>query len=110
MNDNIRRDDVNKGNDYGDSHNNEGSDSDDSEYLIDKNNIVEDIDVDMSEFYLNIDKDAEWVGGSNESVVEENSEEPAIEVLDNETLLSKDEELSNQRNKSARWWCSTFDE
>lgn len=110
MNDNIKEDGVNKGNDYGNSHNNEGSDSDDSEYLIDKNNMVEDIDVDMSKFYLNIDKDAKWVGGSNESVVEENSEEPAIGVLDNETLLSKDEESSNQRNKSVRWWCSNFDE
>ncbi|KAL4587840.1 hypothetical protein LXL04_000714 [Taraxacum kok-saghyz] len=46
----------------GDGDHDEGSDSDDdSDYIVDEDNIVEDVDVDMTNFHLNIDNDAEWL-------------------------------------------------
>ncbi|CAI9260526.1 unnamed protein product [Lactuca saligna] len=52
----IREDDVNKGSEYDDSDNNEGNDYDDSVDLIVKDNMVEDVDVNMKDFYLNIER------------------------------------------------------
>lgn len=90
----------------GDGDHVEGSDSDDdSDYIVDEDNIVEDVDVDMTDFHLNIDNDAEWVGGAENRVVEENIEEPEVEVLDNETLLSdssEDEGPARQYRKSIK--------
>lgn len=62
--DSVRKDnvsnffDVDSVSDYDARHNNEGSDYDDSEYLVDGDNMVEEVDLGMSNFYLNVDKDA----------------------------------------------------
>lgn len=55
---------MKKGSDYGDSDNSEGNDSYGNKNVVDEVNMVEDVDVDMSDFYLNIEKDVELVGGS----------------------------------------------
>ncbi|GJS21174.1 putative RNA-directed DNA polymerase, eukaryota, reverse transcriptase zinc-binding domain protein [Tanacetum coccineum] len=46
----------------------ESSESDDSDYIVDEDNVINEVDVDMQEFYQNIDKDVEWVGPSKGNV------------------------------------------
>lgn len=64
----IREDNMNKGShvdsvsDYDTRDNNEGSDYDDNDYLVDEDNMVENVDIDVLNFYLNIDKDVGWLG------------------------------------------------
>nr|GEZ52443.1 hypothetical protein [Tanacetum cinerariifolium] len=41
------------------------SDSQDIDFLVDPNNMIDDVDVDMAEFRSNIDANVEWVGGSD---------------------------------------------
>ncbi|CAI9273035.1 unnamed protein product [Lactuca saligna] len=43
------------------------SESEDSDFFIDEDNLIHDVDVDMKDFHMNIDKDVEWVGGSSET-------------------------------------------
>nr|KAJ0217565.1 hypothetical protein LSAT_V11C300103110 [Lactuca sativa] len=46
----------------------DSGDSDDSEFLVDLDNLLDEPEIDMNEFLLNIDEDIEWVGdlgGSN---------------------------------------------
>nr|GEX29977.1 transposase, MuDR [Tanacetum cinerariifolium] len=48
-----------------DSESSESDDSEDSDYIVDEDNVINvinEVDVDMQEFYQNIDKDVEWVG------------------------------------------------
>nr|KAJ0193962.1 hypothetical protein LSAT_V11C800453920 [Lactuca sativa] len=67
----IWEDNMNKGShvdsvrDYDARDNNEGSDSDDNDYLVDEDNMVENVDIDVLNFYLNIDKDVGWLGMRN---------------------------------------------
>ncbi|KAL4590194.1 hypothetical protein LXL04_003119 [Taraxacum kok-saghyz] len=50
------------GDDNSEDNSKDDSDSDDNDYLGDKENMVDEVDVDMSDFHLNIDNDVEWVG------------------------------------------------
>ncbi|KAI3509052.1 hypothetical protein L1887_24076 [Cichorium endivia] len=82
------------------------SDSEDSDFIIDEDNIVDDPDIDMKEFLLNIDEDVEWLGTHETSQVirEESREKDELEVVNNEILLSEssDEGGSNKRKKSIK--------
>ncbi|GJQ93219.1 hypothetical protein Tco_0004358 [Tanacetum coccineum] len=42
----------------------ESDDSQDSDFLADEDNLINEVEVDMQEFYQNIGKDVEWVGHS----------------------------------------------
>nr|GEV32191.1 putative reverse transcriptase domain-containing protein [Tanacetum cinerariifolium] len=42
----------------------ESDDSQDSDYIVDEDNLINEVDVYMQEFYQNINKDVEWVGHS----------------------------------------------
>ncbi|GJT78822.1 hypothetical protein Tco_1045547 [Tanacetum coccineum] len=46
------------------SESDESDDSEDSDYIVDDDNVINEVEVDMQEFYKNIDKDVEWVGPS----------------------------------------------
>ncbi|GKB14710.1 hypothetical protein Tco_0848633 [Tanacetum coccineum] len=50
------------------SESSESDDSKDSDYIVDEDNVINEVDVDMQEFYQNIDKDVEWVGPSKGNV------------------------------------------
>nr|GEV87224.1 hypothetical protein [Tanacetum cinerariifolium] len=50
------------------SESSESDDSEDSDYIVDEDNVINEVDVDMQEFYQNIDKDVEWVGQSKGNV------------------------------------------
>nr|KAJ0212930.1 hypothetical protein LSAT_V11C400194460 [Lactuca sativa] len=83
---------VNDANDFGkfgelESDNDE---SDDSDFFVDIDNMLDDINVDMQDFEMNIDKDVEWVGGSSNTVVGEGTHDEALEGI------------NGQRNKSIR--------
>ncbi|CAI9292676.1 unnamed protein product [Lactuca saligna] len=53
---------VNVGVDKGGGDSQELSDSDDSDFLIDEDKIIDEPEVDMKEYFLHIDKDLEWIG------------------------------------------------
>ncbi|CAI9294422.1 unnamed protein product [Lactuca saligna] len=59
----------------------------------------------MKDFHLNIDKDVEWVGGSSESNVPEDTQQGDLEVINTEVLLSgssSDEANDGKRRKTIR--------
>nr|KAJ0188756.1 hypothetical protein LSAT_V11C900480270 [Lactuca sativa] len=100
--------------DYDGSGHNNGSGSDefdddsesqDSDFFIDEDNLIHDVDVDMKDFHMNIDKDVEWVGGSSESNVPEDTQQGDLEVINTEVLLSgssSDEANDGKRRKTIR--------
>nr|KAJ0218272.1 hypothetical protein LSAT_V11C300133960 [Lactuca sativa] len=91
----------------GGSSDSEGSgdstDSEDSDFIVDEDNLLDDPEVDMHDFYLNIDDNLEWVGDAPitiENVVmsDEEMEVINIDVLQSES--SSDEgQMSTRRNK-----------
>ncbi|CAI9274077.1 unnamed protein product [Lactuca saligna] len=81
------------------------SESEDSDFFIDEDNLIHDVDVDMKDFHMNIDKDVEWVGGSSESNVPEDTQQGDLEVINTEVLLSgssSDEANDGKRRKTIR--------
>ncbi|GJU35581.1 mutator type transposase [Tanacetum coccineum] len=66
------------------------SDSQDSDYIVDSDNNVDDIDVDMADFEYNIDEDVEFGGCRDREEVANVEEEDAeeLEVLDNDYFES----------------------
>nr|KAJ0200449.1 hypothetical protein LSAT_V11C600329540 [Lactuca sativa] len=95
--------------DYDGSGHNNGSGSDefdddsesqDSDFFIDEDNLIHDVNVDMKDFHMNIDKDVEWVGGSSESNVPEDTQQGDLEVINTEVLLSgsSSDEANDEKN------------
>nr|KAJ0186252.1 hypothetical protein LSAT_V11C900478630 [Lactuca sativa] len=107
LTDHMENDLVNDANDFGkfgelESDNDE---SDDSDFFVDIENILDDINVDMQDFEMNIDKDVEWVGGSSNTVVDQGTQDEALEVINTDFLASdssSDEGINGQRKKSIR--------
>ncbi|CAI9286008.1 unnamed protein product [Lactuca saligna] len=57
------------------------------------------------DFEMNIDKDVEWVGGSSNTVVDEGTQDEALEVINTDFFASdssSDEGINGQRKKSIR--------
>nr|KAJ0214026.1 hypothetical protein LSAT_V11C400204150 [Lactuca sativa] len=63
-------------------------DSQYSNFLIDEENLIDDVDVDIKDFHINIDKDAEWIGGSSKCNVHEVTQEGDLEVINIKVFLS----------------------
>ncbi|KAL4577441.1 hypothetical protein LXL04_013550 [Taraxacum kok-saghyz] len=80
-----------------------GSDSQDSDFLVDEENMLDDPEVDMNDFILNIDDNVEWIG--EREIVEADKElcNEELEVINNEMLVSDSSEeegcKSRRRNK-----------
>ncbi|KAL4555306.1 hypothetical protein LXL04_037922 [Taraxacum kok-saghyz] len=80
-----------------------GSDSQDSDFIVDEENMLDDPEVDMNDFILNIDDNVEWIGGRG--IVEGDKElsNEELEVINNELLVSDSSEeedcKSRRRNK-----------
>nr|KAJ0214935.1 hypothetical protein LSAT_V11C300138940 [Lactuca sativa] len=82
-------------------------DSNDSEFLVDSYNLLDEPEIDMNEFLLNIDEDIEWMGdlGGSNGKETETREIDDIEVVNNEVFLyesSSDEGGRNRRRKSIK--------
>nr|KAJ0199633.1 hypothetical protein LSAT_V11C600321690 [Lactuca sativa] len=82
----------------------DSGDSDDSEFLVDLDNLLDEPEIDMNEYFLNIDEDIEWVGDLGGSNVKETEtrEIDDMEVVNNEVFLyesSSNEGGSNRRRK-----------
>ncbi|GJV14370.1 hypothetical protein Tco_1359693 [Tanacetum coccineum] len=75
------RKDVSFGSENG-SDNDDDSDSQDNDFLVDPNNRIDDVEVDMVEFRRNIDANVEWVG--SKEIVEEVEEGLKDEEVDHE--------------------------
>nr|KAJ0217483.1 hypothetical protein LSAT_V11C300112480 [Lactuca sativa] len=74
-------------------------------FFIYEDNLIHDVDVDMKDFHMNIDKDVEWVGGSSKSNVPKDTQEGDLEVINIDVMLSGsslDEENDGKRRKIIR--------
>ncbi|GJY61276.1 hypothetical protein Tco_0461933 [Tanacetum coccineum] len=88
------------------SESSESDDSEDSDYIVDEDNVINEVDVDMQEFYQNIDKDVEWVGPSKGNVevpaqvdVEEGFD---LDDFDMDIDYDSDVESSKERKRALR--------
>ncbi|GJU45557.1 hypothetical protein Tco_1202823 [Tanacetum coccineum] len=77
-----------------------GSDSEDSDYFVDEENLLDDVDVDMTKFKSHTNPDVEWVG-CKETVVEEN-EVFDLEEVDHEDFDSRSDSDEDVRIKALR--------
>ena len=81
-------------------------DSNDSDYFVDEEDVVEEINVDMHDWHLNIDADVEWVRQTDRE--EEDEDAPTtgdaedVEEVDNENLDSGSESDENELEKIRR--------
>nr|KAJ0226779.1 hypothetical protein LSAT_V11C100003540 [Lactuca sativa] len=81
----------------------EGSEED-SDFLEDEENYVSDIEVDMSDFYMNVDLDVEYVdrgkGVETENEVVDTEDVEDVEVIDNDEWDSLGEDSDDERRKA----------
>ncbi|CAI9279523.1 unnamed protein product [Lactuca saligna] len=81
----------------------EGSEED-SDFLEDEENYVSDIEVDMSDFYMNVDLDVEYVdrgkGVEIENEVVDMEDVEDVEVIDNDEWDSLGEDSDDERRKA----------
>ncbi|CAI9281573.1 unnamed protein product [Lactuca saligna] len=81
----------------------EGSEED-SDFLEDEENYVSDIEVDMSDFYMNVDLDVEYVdrgkGVETENEVVDTEDVEGVEVIDNDEWDSLGEDSDDERRKA----------
>ncbi|KAL4566123.1 hypothetical protein LXL04_030233 [Taraxacum kok-saghyz] len=79
-----------------------GSNSQYSDFLVDEENMLDDPEVDMNDFILNIDDNVEWIG--EREIVEADKElcNEELEVINNEMLVSdsSEEEGYNSRRRN----------
>ncbi|KAL4587589.1 hypothetical protein LXL04_000461 [Taraxacum kok-saghyz] len=81
----------------------EGSETDDSEYWVDEENIIDDVEVDMREFHLNIDTEAEFLEArARKSTDQVSDAEPGeLDVIDNDAFDSVEEDSDQGRKRRA---------
>ena len=81
-------------------------DSQDSDYIVDEENYVEEVDVDMEDFRLNIDETVEFMGCKNkDEATDEGEIEDDVEVLNNEYFESatdEEDELDSLRRRKLK--------
>ncbi|CAI9260747.1 unnamed protein product [Lactuca saligna] len=91
------------GSEGGSEGGNEGSEED-SDFLEDEENYVSDIEVDMSDFYMNVDLDVEYVdrgkGVETENEVVDTEDVEDVEVIDNDEWDSLGEDSDDERRKA----------
>nr|KAJ0190757.1 hypothetical protein LSAT_V11C800394080 [Lactuca sativa] len=88
----------------GGSSDSEGSgDSSDSDFIVDEDNLLDDPEVDMHDFYLNIDDNLEWVGDAHITTENVAMSDEEMEMINTDVLQfksSSDEgQISKRRNK-----------
>ncbi|GJR23908.1 transposase, MuDR [Tanacetum coccineum] len=114
--DEVLEEDTNEANTYGFeetaneeksvSDSEESDNSQDSDFLVDEENLINEVDVDMQEFYHDIDKDVEWVGhndGNLEGLIQMDVEEGYdLDEFDMDIDRDSDIETSSRRKKALR--------
>nr|KAJ0196704.1 hypothetical protein LSAT_V11C700367790 [Lactuca sativa] len=80
---------------------NQNSEDEDSDFMIDEENIIEDVDIDMEDFNLNIDTEVEFngcqsMGGQRN---EDSDEEDDLEVVDNDEWDSLSDDSGDNRKR-----------
>ncbi|CAI9293924.1 unnamed protein product [Lactuca saligna] len=75
---------------------NQNSEDEDSDFMIDEDNIIEDVDVDMEDFNLNIDTEAEFNGCQRN---EDSDEEDDLEVIENDEWDSLSDDSGDNRKR-----------
>nr|GFA46733.1 transposase, mutator type [Tanacetum cinerariifolium] len=79
------------------------SDSQDNDFLVDPDNMIDDVDVDMAEFRSNIDANVEWVG--SKAIVTMEEKEFKEEGVNHDELDSgSDSEYEGERKKSLKMY------
>lgn len=85
---------------------NEGSETDDSDYMDDSENEIYDVQVDMRDFHLHVDKDSEFIGAcDNEDDHEGSNEGLVVEAIDNDDFQSGDDsgdDIETRRERKIR--------
>ena len=76
------------------------SDESDIDFIVDEENYVSDVEVDMSDFHLNIDLDAEYVERSTPTEQDEEGDIEDVEVIDNDEWDSIGEDSADEKRKS----------
>ncbi|KAL4577828.1 hypothetical protein LXL04_013942 [Taraxacum kok-saghyz] len=76
------------------------SDESDIDFIVDEENYVSDVEVDMSDFHLNIDLDAEYVERSTPTEQDEEGDIEDVEVIDNDEWDSVAEDSADEKRKS----------
>ncbi|GJR31029.1 hypothetical protein Tco_1107261 [Tanacetum coccineum] len=83
------------------SSNDDDSDSQDNDFLVDPDNMTDDVEVDMAEFRGNIDANVEWVGSKEIiEVVEEGFKDE--EVYHKDFDSGSDSEYEGERKKALK--------
>lgn len=62
------------------------TDFDENDIIVDEGDMLQDKDVNIKDFYMNVDNDAKWVEGTNTIVVKEHNQQVEVEVLENERV------------------------
>nr|KAJ0184576.1 hypothetical protein LSAT_V11C900472230 [Lactuca sativa] len=78
-------------------------DSDDSDYWVDEDNVIEDIEVDMRDFNMSIDTEVEFLDKRARNPRQHESDEEAdeLDVIDNDAFDSMDEDSDQDRKRRA---------
>ncbi|GKB10090.1 hypothetical protein Tco_0844013 [Tanacetum coccineum] len=88
------------------SESHESDESQGSDYIVDEDNLINGVNVDMQEFYQNINKDVEWVGctkGKLEGLAQMNLKEGYdLDDFDMDIDCDSDVESSKKRKKGLR--------
>nr|GEV64784.1 hypothetical protein [Tanacetum cinerariifolium] len=82
----------------------ESDDSQDSNFIVDEDNLINEVDVDMQEFYQNINKDVEWVGHSkgNLEVPTQMDVEEGYDLDDFDMDIDCDSNIETSRKRKKR--------
>ncbi|CAI9303784.1 unnamed protein product [Lactuca saligna] len=80
---------------------NQNSEDEDSDFMIDEDNTIEDVEVDMEDFNLNIDTEAEFNGCPNLGGQrnEDSDEQEDLEVIDNDKWDSLSDDSGDNRKR-----------
>ena len=67
----------------------DNDENDDSGFFVELDNMLVDINVDMQDFEMNIDKVVEWVGDSSNTMVDEGTHDEDVQVINTDVFLNK---------------------
>ncbi|KAL4556249.1 hypothetical protein LXL04_038894 [Taraxacum kok-saghyz] len=76
------------------------SDESDIDFIVDEENYVSDVEMDMSDFHMNIDLDVEYVKRSTPTEENEEGDVEDVEVIDNDEWDSLGEDSGDEKRKS----------
>ncbi|KAI3709655.1 hypothetical protein L2E82_39421 [Cichorium intybus] len=76
-------------------------DSGDSDYWVDEENLIPNVEVDMRDFHMNVDSDAEFFEDNRTEVVDNDKEPQELDVIQNDEWDSLDEDSDLDKKRRA---------